>query len=725
MNGLIGLFSLSALLLTVSGQFPNLSLSFSFQGNFVLTVNGQVTTGSIILAFDITRRLAYSESAGTLSDGSSQTFISLVSENDNTVHSVVNGVCNETPFASANNSFNTSIWDLYAAGTESPPGTFTYTQGIATQQLTIVNGEPAVINSTSSFSVYVITVTNFDNTTPAFSTFSFPSECSQFNCTACYNSQGQFPSLSPSYSYRGDLIQTINGQVTTATYIQAVDITRRLQYTEVSVTLSDGSSVTIISLYSENDNTSYSVVNGVCNETTFLTDINLLDHNIWDPYAAGTESPPGTFTYTAGDTTFVLTIVNGEPAVFTSTSSTLVTVITVTNFEMPPAFSTFSLPSECSQFNCTACYSSPGQFPSLSPSYSYRGDLVETRDGQVTTGTTIRAFDLTRRLTYYEITYKFLGGSSVTYTTLFSVNDNTLYVAVNGVCNVTNIPSANIPPDINTWDLYADATESPPGTFTYTEGSTTQQVTIVNGVPAVFTTTDNFSVTVITVTDFEMPPAFSIFSLPSECSRFTCTACYNSQGQFPDLSPSYSFRGNSVATTRDGRMNTSTIIQAIDITRRLSYFEIIGGGSSFILLYSENDDTVYASVNGVCTVSTFPSTYNPIDNNMWEPYAAATESPAGTFTYTQGDATFVLTIVNGEPAVFTTTSILEIVTTDSILEVVITVTNFEMPPAFSTFSLPSECSQFNCTACYNSAVSVSISVLLLLTTLLLYLFSTH
>ena len=568
MNGLIGLFSLSALLLAVSGQFPNLSPSFSFQGNFVQTANGQVTTGTIIRAIDITRRLAYSESAGTLSDGSSQTFISLYSENDNTVHFVVDGVCNETPFASVNNPFNTSTWDLYAAGTESPAGTFTYIQGIATEQLTIVNGVPAVFNSTGSFSVYVITVTNFYNTTPAFSIFSLPNECSLFNCTACYSSQGQFPDLSPSYSFRGDDIHTIYGQVTTGTIIQATDITRRLQYSEVSGTLSDGSYVTGSTLYSENDNTVHVVVDGVCNETTFPTVINPFDTNIWDLYAAGTESPPGTFTYTAGGATFMLTIVNGEPAVFTTTTIspvTLVYVITVTNFEMPPPFSTFSLPNECSQFNCTACYSSQGQFPNLSPSYSYRGDLVETRDGQVTTGTTIRAFDLTRRLTYYEKTYKFLGGSSVTYTTLFSVNDNTLYVAVNGVCNVTNIPSANIPPDTNTWDLYADATESPPGTFTYTEGNTTQQVTIVNGVPAVFTTTDNFSVTVITVTDFEMPPAFSIFSLPSECSRFTCTACYKSPGQFPNLSPSFSYRG-TILQTVNGQVTTGTTIRAFDLT---------------------------------------------------------------------------------------------------------------------------------------------------------------
>ena len=197
-------------------------------------------------------------------------------------------------------------------------------------------------------------------------------------------------------------------------------------------------------------------------------------------------------------------------------------------------------------------------------------------------------------------------------------------------------------------------------------------------------------------------------------------------GEFPNLSPSYSFRGDDIQT-RDGQVTTGTFIQAIDITRRLVYYEAngtISRGSfqTFISLLSENDDAVYFAANGVCDVTPIPysntSSNNPFDTqyNKWDPYAAGTESPAGTFTYTVNGYTLQLTIVNGVPAVFTSTN--------SFSETVTTVTNFEMPPAFSTFSLPSECSEFTCTACYNSAVSVSISVLLLLTTLLLYLFAT-
>ena len=145
---------------------------------------------------------------------------------------------------------------------------------------------------------------------------------------------------------------------------------------------------------------------------------------------------------------------------------------------------------------------------------------------------------------------------------------------------------------------------------------------------------------------------------------------------------------------------------------------MIGGiYKTSISLYSENDNATYISVNGLCNVTTDSYIIALLDTNLWSPYAAGTESPVGTFTYTQNGTTRQLTIVNGVPAVF--------IDTNSTSITVTTVTNFEMPPAFSTFCLPSECSRFNCTACYNSAVSVSISVLLLLTTLLLYLFATH
>ena len=149
----------------------------------------------------------------------------------------------------------------------------------------------------------------------------------------------------------------MNGQVTTGAIIRAIDTSRRLVYFE-GTTVTGGMPQTSIELYSENDAATYISENGVCNETTDSDFSTLLYTDNWDRYAAGTESPVGTFTSTSqSGVTRQLTIVNGVPAVFTTTTSTAVTVIMVTNFEMPPPFSTFSLPTECSNFTCTACYS--------------------------------------------------------------------------------------------------------------------------------------------------------------------------------------------------------------------------------------------------------------------------------------------------------------------------------------------------------------------------------
>ena len=126
MNGLIGLLSFAALLLAVSGQFPKLSPSYSFRGNIVQTMNGQVTTGAIIRAIDTTRRLVYFEGT-TVTGGMSQISIELYSENDDATYISENGMCNETTDSYFSTLLDTDNWDRYAAGTESPVGTFTST----------------------------------------------------------------------------------------------------------------------------------------------------------------------------------------------------------------------------------------------------------------------------------------------------------------------------------------------------------------------------------------------------------------------------------------------------------------------------------------------------------------------------------------------------------------------------------------------------------------------
>ena len=194
-------------------------------------------------------------------------------------------------------------------------------------------------------------------------------------------------------------------------------------------------------------------------------------------------------------------------------------------------------------------------------------------------------------------------------------------------------------------------------------------------------------------------------------------------GQFPTLSPSYSIEGIISITENGAAVSTSIYSGSVDISRGLGFVDetettASGVVTNIIEISSLYDGAAYFSYNNMCNEITFESNVNfPIDTNVWDSYVNATESPAGTFTITKGDIALQVTIVNGVPGLFTTT-------TDTSLTT-FAVKNFDnFTPDFSTFCLPSECSQFTCNACYSSAVSVSISIMLLLTTLLVYLFTT-
>ena len=194
-------------------------------------------------------------------------------------------------------------------------------------------------------------------------------------------------------------------------------------------------------------------------------------------------------------------------------------------------------------------------------------------------------------------------------------------------------------------------------------------------------------------------------------------------GQFPTLSPSYSIEGIISITENGAAVSTSIYSGSVDISRGLGFVDetettASGVVTNIIEISSLYDGAAYFSDNNMCNEITFESNVNfPIDTNVWDSYVNATESPAGTFTITKGDIALQVTIVNGVPGLFNTT-------TDTSLTT-FAVKNFDnFTPDFSTFCLPSECSQFTCNACYSSAVSVSISIMLLLTTLLVYLFTT-
>ena len=190
MKNLIGLISLSAFLLAVSGQFPTLSPSYSLQGGLSRRNNGALAlSGAYSVSVDINRRLQFVDETLTLISGTISNNLRLSSENDSATYLSTNNVCNQIQF-NPNDIFplDTNVWDLYADGTESPTGTYTFTQGIITYVVTIVNGEPASFTFSFSNSIIAIVVANFNNTTPDFSTFCLPSQCSQFTCNFCYSS---------------------------------------------------------------------------------------------------------------------------------------------------------------------------------------------------------------------------------------------------------------------------------------------------------------------------------------------------------------------------------------------------------------------------------------------------------------------------------------------------------------------------------------------------------
>ena len=709
--------------------FPTLSPSYSLQGGLSRNDNGVLILSGVYSVFvDIDKRLQFVDETLTPISGIVSKNLRLSSENDSATYLSVNNVCIQTAF-DPNVIFplNTNVWDLYAAGTESPTGTFSFTQDSNTYVVTIVDGVPASFSLSFGTTIITIAVTNFDDTTPAFSTFFLPGECFQFTCSACYQPP-PFPTLSPSYSFQGDLNRTENGnQTLTAAYGVSVDINRRLQFVDETVAATAGGVVSNnFRLSSENDSATYLSVNNVCIQTALNPNVFFpLNTNVWNLYAAGIEAPPGTFTFTQDSIRHTVTIVNEKPALFTFSFSNTIIVIPVSNFDdMTPAFSTFSLPSECSQFTCNACYQLT-PFPTLSPSYSFQGSLSISDNGALTLSGVYNVFvDIDRRLQFVDETLTLISGIVENNLRLSSENDSATYLSVNNVCIQTAFdPNVIFPFNTNVWDLYAAGTESPTGTFSFTQDSNTYVVTIVDGVPASFSLSFNTTVVAIAVSNFDnSTPAFSTFSLSSECSQFTCNACYQLT-PFPTLSPSYSLQG-SLSISDNGALTLSGVYNVfVDIDRRLQFVDetltlISGIVENNLRLSSENDSATYLSVNNVCTQTAFdPNVIFPLNTNVWDLYAAGTESPTGTFSFTQEGITYVVTITNGEPAGFTFSF--------NTTVVAIAVSNFDKStPAFSTFSLSSECSLFTCSACYNSAVSVSISIMLLLTTLLVYLFNT-
>ena len=362
MNGLISLISLSALLLAVSGQFPTLSPDYSLQGTISIVDGNEVSSGPYSVSVDIVRSMRLVVETLTVTGGGPvSNNIRLYSDDDGAAYISVNNLCTQYSLdEDAIFPIDTNVWNLYAAGTELSPGTYSFTQDDIIHTVTIINGVPGVFTFTTGNTVTTITVTNFDDAIPDFSTFSLPSQCSQFTCNACYQPL-PFPTLSPDYSLQGTISIVDGNEVSTGPYSVSVDIVRSMRLVVETLTVTGGGPVlNNIRLYSDDDGAAYISVNNLCTQHSLDEDaIFPIDTNVWNLYAAGTESPNGTYTFIQDSITHTVMIINGVPGVFTFTTGNTVTTITVTNFDDAiPDFSTFCLPSQCSGFTCNFCYSS-------------------------------------------------------------------------------------------------------------------------------------------------------------------------------------------------------------------------------------------------------------------------------------------------------------------------------------------------------------------------------
>ena len=177
------------------------------------------------------------------------------------------------------------------------------------------------------------------------------------------------PQLSPSFSFQGTAVstQTIGTTVTTTTFTRynlTIDATRELLYANIEG-MSGEVTRSIYALASVNDNTGYEVLNGVCSKSTYTvnpSDPMGLQVNFWSVFDNAVENPPGTYIVTVAPVVLTLVTISGLPVSYIISSpgtTTSLFALTITNYiNTTPPFSTFTLPAACSQFTCTACYSS-------------------------------------------------------------------------------------------------------------------------------------------------------------------------------------------------------------------------------------------------------------------------------------------------------------------------------------------------------------------------------
>ena len=170
--------------------------------------------------------------------------------------------------------------------------------------------------------------------------------------------------LPESFSFEATAVQTSTYGVTQTftRYNVAVDSTRMLVINDK--VFSDGEFSFV--LESEDDNITFTNLNGKCETVPFRVDTyNSFSSptHVWDIFNTAIEEPDGTFTVENNGITHEIVLEDGLPVSFVFIAEvgldSLELRISITNFgNSPPPLSVFSLPEVCSNYTCSACYSS-------------------------------------------------------------------------------------------------------------------------------------------------------------------------------------------------------------------------------------------------------------------------------------------------------------------------------------------------------------------------------
>ena len=169
----------------------------------------------------------------------------------------------------------------------------------------------------------------------------------------------------------------------------------------------------------------------------------------------------------------------------------------------------------------------------LSKSFSFEGSLVvDAANVTVTFPRYNLAHDAVRKLQHLDL-IEITPEGRVDKISVNSGYENKTYIASEDKCEEKALQMGFFTFDTNTWEIFEYAKESPDGVYTVDDKSYTSQLATKNGLPTSFTTTIQFGSEsietrfVFTTYRNETPP-FHVFSLPEECSQYTCGYCYNS-----------------------------------------------------------------------------------------------------------------------------------------------------------------------------------------------------